>query len=264
MATLITNVNLFDGREFHGPSTVFFSDDVIRFVNTNSASAIPDDKGESVTVIDGSGQTLLPGLIDAHVHADHASAASAFPPFGVTTVLDMGTRKTTEELDSLRQRTATAESNNTPLPSFLSSGLFASAPGSRHAMMFRLPDAEQVKSPSEAEPFVQARVADGADYIKLIADVPGFPEETLAALAAAARRHGKLSVAHAASSMAYARAARAGVDVLTHIPTDAVLPDELVAQMAAEGRAVVPTVIMMAGSKQLLGVYFHLFQPCVV
>ena len=55
-----------------------------------------------------------------------------------------------------------------------------------------------------------ARVAEGADYIKLIVDTPGPDQEILDALVAASQRHRKLTVAHATSTAALDMAYRLG------------------------------------------------------
>lgn len=62
--TLITNVNVFDGKNealMHGAS-VLIEGKLIKQVSAGSIDA-PD-----ATVIDGSGKTLMPGLIDGHAH----------------------------------------------------------------------------------------------------------------------------------------------------------------------------------------------------
>jgi hypothetical protein len=51
--------------------------------------------------------------------------------------------------------------------------------------------------PEMAADFVAARVAEGSDYIKVIADVPGPSQETLNAVIAAAHSYKKLVIAHA-------------------------------------------------------------------
>ncbi|RZS34044.1 amidohydrolase family protein [Herbihabitans rhizosphaerae] len=62
--------------------------------------------------------------------------------------------------------------------------------------------------------------------------MPGLDRPTLDALAAAGRAHGLTVVAHAVD---------AGVLVLQHVPTDP-LPDDLIAEIAARGVAVTPTL----------------------
>ena len=91
------------------------------------------------------------------------------------------------------------------------------------------------------------RVAEGSDYIKIIMGSPGADHDqaTVDALVAAAHRHGKLAVAHASSAAAVAKARQAGVDVLTHVPLDQALDEAAAAQLAADGRILIPTLTMM-------------------
>jgi imidazolonepropionase-like amidohydrolase len=67
-ATLFLNVRVFDGRSatLSPSSSVLVKGKTIEQVSTSAidANAIP-----TVTVIDGQGRTLMPGLIDAHWHA---------------------------------------------------------------------------------------------------------------------------------------------------------------------------------------------------
>ncbi|MDQ1165571.1 hypothetical protein [Flavobacterium sp. SORGH_AS_0622] len=77
----ISNVNVFDGKNVIGIKTVVFSDGVI----TSILNDLPEDISE---VIDGSGCTLLPGLIDAHVHTSVEFLKDALK-FGITTELEM-------------------------------------------------------------------------------------------------------------------------------------------------------------------------------
>jgi imidazolonepropionase-like amidohydrolase len=66
-ATLYQNVRVFDGvsDKLTGPMNVLISGNKIKTISSGSI-AIPKDS--EVTVINGNGRTLMPGLIDAHVH----------------------------------------------------------------------------------------------------------------------------------------------------------------------------------------------------
>src|ERR1700753_398582 len=61
--TAIRNVRLFDGERVVPHATVVWSDG--RIIAAGANTKVP----EGAEVIDGSGDTLLPGLIDAHTHA---------------------------------------------------------------------------------------------------------------------------------------------------------------------------------------------------
>ena len=91
------------------------------------------------------------------------------------------------------------------------------------------------------------RIAEGADYIKLIADIPGPDQVTLDALIAASHRHGKLAVAHAMSTAALDMALHAGVDMITHAPLDRRLTESTAARILAQECVIIPTLTMMKG-----------------
>jgi imidazolonepropionase-like amidohydrolase len=220
----ITNVRVFDGRQLAPGSTVVIHGGVI---GTDPAGA---------QVIDGAGGVLLPGLIDAHVHLDAPEQLAVLAGFGVTTALDMASvPRVSAALRGLAGQTD-IRSACTP----------AVAPGSLHA---HLPGGETglIGGPEEASRFVAERVADGADYIKIVIGSPfaDHDQATIDALVTAAHEHGKLVVAHASSVQAVAKAQAAGADVLTHAPLDQALDAPSAARAAAAGRVVVPTLTMM-------------------
>lgn len=62
---VFTNVRVFDGTadSLSAPTTVVVRGNVIAAIGPDAAPAAPE-----ATIIDGTGQTLMPGLIDNHVH----------------------------------------------------------------------------------------------------------------------------------------------------------------------------------------------------
>src|SRR6201996_9241983 len=193
----LTNVRVFDGRELRGPTTVVLEGGIV-----GNAPA-------GARVIDAGGATLLPGLIDAHVHLLEQRHLQRLAAFGVTTALDMGAWPPSM-VDSLRNRTGMAD--------IRSAGIPATIAGSAHSHLPGYPAGELVDGPTGAAGFVADRIAEGADYIKLIADIPGPDQETLDALVATSHRAGKRTVAHAVSTAALDMALHAGVDMVTHVP----------------------------------------------
>ncbi len=78
-ATLaFTHVRVFDGER------VLVDQDVL--VDGTTIVAVGSNLGvpAGATVVDGTGKTLLPGLIDAHVHVHDAAALEQALVFGVT------------------------------------------------------------------------------------------------------------------------------------------------------------------------------------
>src|SRR5687768_4389129 len=89
-AYVIRNVRVFDGETVAGRQTVVIRDGNIAAVG--ATVAVPAGAQE----VSGEGRTLLPGLMDAHVHLPLFGAAAALQQnlaFGVTTVVVMGTNQ---------------------------------------------------------------------------------------------------------------------------------------------------------------------------
>jgi imidazolonepropionase-like amidohydrolase len=225
MKTALTNARVFDGRRLVPGSTVVIEN-----------TAIGSDPSGAQR-IDAAGRVLLPGLIDAHVHIDGPHQLAALAGHGVTTALDMASvPAVTAPLRGLPGQT-----------DIRSACIPAIAPGSLHASFPGVGPAGLISGPDEAKQFVADRVAEGADYIKIVIGSPFADHEqaTIDALVAAAHERGKLVVAHASSAESVAKAQAAGADVLTHAPLDQPLGQAAVAQAAAAGRTVVPTLTMM-------------------
>src|SRR5437660_8631001 len=77
------HVRIFDGHQFSGPANVLVEGGKIKSVG------ILVKKPAGAEVIAGDGLTLLPGLIDSHVHVFGAAHLIQALAFGVTTELDM-------------------------------------------------------------------------------------------------------------------------------------------------------------------------------
>jgi imidazolonepropionase-like amidohydrolase len=184
-----------------------------------------------------SGGYLIPGLIDCHVHVVGADTLATFAANGVTTVLDMANPISLTK--PLRGMSRVAD--------LRAAGPAATHPESAHAQRMHAGPVVLVASPSEADPWVAARVNEGADYIKIVIDLPGFDQETVDAFVAAAHARERKVVAHASRADAATMAQRAGVDILTHAPLDRAIGDEQAAELVAAGAIIVPTLTMMEG-----------------
>ncbi len=224
--TAITNVRVFDGQRLGELTTVVIDGEVI------------GGDADGARVIDGQGGVLLPGLIDAHVHLHGEETLRQMSYFGVTTGLDMATWPP-EKLNALRGRVG--------LTDIRSPGMPATAAGSVHSLLLPLVQDAFVANPEDAVRYVSNRVAEGVDYIKVIADVPGPDQATLNALVAAAHQHQKFVVAHASAFIPFRMAQDAKVDMITHSPRDKALDNEAVARMVADQCVSIPTLTMMEG-----------------
>ncbi|MFD9701661.1 amidohydrolase family protein [Lentzea sp. NPDC059081] len=210
-------------------------------------------KGERITaeeppdvVVDGAGKVLLPGLVDAHVHTVRGRADLLdLARWGVTTGLDMGTWPSSFVAE-MRRQTGGAQIFTATTP--------AAGAGGGHAKMPGFPAEGVITTPDEGRAFVERRVAEGADFIKIITEAAppeGMDQATVNAIVAAAHGHGLLVVAHSVTTGAFRVAVEAGVDVSTHAPLDAVLDDDTVRRMHELGVVSSPTLVMMRGVAEL-------------
>ena len=226
----ITNVRVFDGNTLTDERTVVIDNGVI----SNATTAD--------TIVDGQHGTLLPGLIDCHVHLATIANLEHATQWGITTMLDMGS-PSMALTDSLRHRHGLADIRG--------AGNVACAPGGMPITSMGYPASSAVTGPADASRFVSERIAEGADYIKVIVEDPDVKGSvvldvaTIAALVEAAHQRGLKVIAHVTTVAAFKHAANAGIDVLTHAPVDADIDDTLAHAFAERGVVSVPTLIAM-------------------
>jgi imidazolonepropionase-like amidohydrolase len=211
---VVSDVRLFDGEQVTEHRNVVVSG--ARILQVGGVDLLPPD----AEVIDGGGRTLLPGFIDSHVHlpASPERALSQSLSLGVTTVIDMF--NTAETLLTLKRIEA---ADSFELADLRVAGIGATAPGGWPTSPTPYPT---ISTPVEAEAFVQARLAEGSDFIKIFYDDlirfgnpprPMISEDTLRALIEAATAHGRVSVVHVATEAQARAAIRAGGGGLAHL-----------------------------------------------
>jgi imidazolonepropionase-like amidohydrolase len=206
------NVDVFDGYHILRGRTVMVEGGMIRSVT--AAGVSPPDPA---VVIDGAGRTLLPGLIDAHVHIGHEETLEQAAALGVTTVLDMWGDPST--LISLKKEIEQGEHPNAA--DFRTAGTGATVPRG-HPTQIAGPKFPTLGAGDDVQAFVDARFADGSDYLKIIYDhfLPTLSVEQLHALVLAAHKRNRLVVAHEGTQSEGLDEMRAGVDGVEHIFDD--------------------------------------------
>jgi imidazolonepropionase-like amidohydrolase len=233
---LFQHVRVFDGNQVTPDADVLIENGKIKDVGPNLVS-------DNAKIVDGTGKTLLPGLIDAHVHVHGADTLEQALIFGVTTELDM--------MMSPRLEYELKSHENERMASFFSAGLPATVPGG-HGTEYGL-DIPTITLPSEAQKFVDARLREGSDYIKIMytagviigprgRERPTLNKQTLAALIAATHERHRLAVVHIGSVEGAREAIEAGADGLAHIFHGSSAPKDFGQFMAAHHAFVIPTL----------------------
>ncbi|MHB0885206.1 MAG: metal-dependent hydrolase family protein [Bacillota bacterium] len=268
---VIKNARLIDGtgREPVAKATVVIDGE--RITAAGPSVAVRGPEGERVETIDAGGRTLLPGLIDSHIHItgtgdpDVLKAIRKTVPYvalesavnarktleaGFTTIRDAGG----EWLVDISLRDAIRD-GVVPGPRMLVSGTPLSITGG-HGDHFFPPEIEfkgrsVVDSPDEARKAAREQLRAGADLIKLMAtggvmsekDLPTSRGMTIAEMEAAieeAHNVGKKTLAHAQGANGIKNAILAGIDSIEH---GFYLTDEIIELMLERGVFLVPTLV---------------------
>lgn len=237
----VVDVTLFDGEAFRRNQDVWIEDGRVRALGPRLR--LPED----LPRVDGRGHTLLPGLIDGHVHTFGGTLGDALR-FGVTSVLDQFTDPTL----LAGARAARDEIARTGQADLFSAGMLATAPGG-HGTQFGMA-VEPLTEPASAAAWVRARKDEGSDWIKIVSEdgrpyggeMPTLDGETIGALIAAAHAEGLLAVVHVSGIEPALEAVSQGADGLVHVWIDEVIAEEDARRVAEAGVFVVPTLSVIA------------------
>ena len=237
----ITHVRLFDGEHTLQDQTIIVREGKIAAIG-NKVSVPP-----GTPEIEGAGRTLLPGLIDAHVHAYPENSLREAEALGVTTVLDMFNDPGKVREDKAEEGSGAGLAG----ADIYSSGILATVPHG-HGTEYGF-DIPTLTTPAEAQGWVDARIAEGSDYIKIILEdgsivghsIPTLDRPTLNALIIAAHKRHKLAVCHVGTYQDAREAIEAGADGLMHLFIDRMPEPGFGAFVAAHHVFVVPTLSVL-------------------
>lgn len=257
--------NLFDGERALGPGTVLMQGGRITAVDTTGA---PPPAG-SLTHDFGTGVTVMPGLIDCHVHLSldaspqamanvaaeddetllrHMTAAATTALHaGVTTVRDLGDRR----FLSLRLRDHLAH-NGIPAPTIVAAGPPLTTRGGHLAVL-----GGEAEGADELKAAVDDRAMRGCEVVKVIASggvtTPGstphdvqYGPRDLRHVVDQAHERGLRTAAHVHAVSSIVHALAAGFDSLEHVTfmtADGVAADQRLIEEIAESGSFVSLTI---------------------
>lgn len=276
--TLIRNVNIFNGRD----SVLMENRDVLIEEGTIKSISNSINAQNHFNIIDGAGKTLMPGLIDAHVHLSGSGAVpweevkadveynlQAYLYCGITTVYDLG--GLAGDISGIAEEVANGQVIgpsvfNTHIPITVKNG--HPIPLTKIMLPWPLKHFVNVLAPtiedaSEAPEIIESYVDKDIDYVKVICDQipPGAPEinfDQLKALITESHRVGKKVFVHIGSPKNAVDAIRAGADVLAHGIWRGELSEEQAVYIAESN---VPIIYTASGFVNVAAIHHSEYDP---
>ncbi len=274
---LLANAHVFDGARVHEHASVLIEDG--RIVRLGHAG---DGVPEGTATIDLGGRTLMPGLIDSHVHVSGRvpkTAQGAEPAYdgtaghflqaqlrdylrlGVTTLRDVGSQGMQPQEARQAMRYGAFRG-----PRLLTCAkiISATAPGGRfYGTMYREAD-----GPDDIRKAVREQIRVGADFVKVMTtgarsneledpEPTQLTDEEFGALVDEAHRLGYRVAAHVEGNAGAEAAIAHGMDTIEHGIYLNQRP-ELLERMAADGRTLIPT---LSGYYWMAGLPEHTLDP---
>jgi imidazolonepropionase-like amidohydrolase len=243
----------FDAAGVIEDATVIVRGDRIEAVGPAGEVAVP----EGARVHEGLGRTLLPGLVDAHVHLAGRALRGLDPSpeaaarralwFGVTTVVDLNAEP--QSIFALRERSRISNE----LPRVLCAGAAIAAEGG-HGTQGGFP-ALRLHVDGDAESLVARAAALAPDFVKIMIDEGGYAlepkraapsDEDVAKVIAASHAAGLFVAAHVVEARTARRVAARGADVLAHLPFEGEIDGPFARDLASRGTRVIPALAAVA------------------
>ncbi|HEV8342670.1 MAG TPA: amidohydrolase family protein [Candidatus Binatia bacterium] len=184
------------------------------------------------TVVDLTGKFVVPGIINAHGHvgAKTEPQLRQYALYGVTTATSMQTDP--DEVIQVREAQKRGELRGARVST----------------VKYRFAPDPEVVTPQQARAKVDEIVAAGADYIKVWVDSQfgkqaKLTPEFCAAVLEQARKHGKLTFAHAYELSDAKMLVERGLNVLGHNVRDREVDSDFIAMLKQRNVTLIPTLI---------------------
>ena len=224
--TAIKDVFVFDGYRFTTPQTVCIDGGYITSLGRCDDAHL---------VVNGTGQFLIPGLIENHVHLTDVQSLENLTSYGVTTVMHMNCGN----YDQCKMM-----ANQKGLADFLFAGRSAVGNGSLHSQQDPTRPRDTLIYPNtNVTQFVEWQFNNGSNFHKITAEIYGpSTEQQIEMVRTAHEYYHKQTMTHASSVDAYHQAVESRTDGIQHVPDDGIIPDNLIKKILSRNQFVTPTI----------------------
>ncbi|RWA12450.1 hypothetical protein EKO27_g2637 [Xylaria grammica] len=222
--TAIQNVHVFDGQGFTNPRSVVFAN-----------GQLTADTVGIETVVDGTGQFLIPGLIDAHVHVPDIAGLANITSYGVTTALNMACR-------DYMACAALRNHNQADLASLLSAGVAAVGNGTGNGALQPPPD-QLVYPDTDLSQLVAWAFGNGSDYYKIVAKTGGLAQIQQDTIVSTAHNiFNRQTMTHASDLASFKQAVASRSDGIQHMADDGLLSTAIITTIKGNRQFITPTM----------------------
>ena len=238
---VIRNVGLFDGERDLGI--------VDLAINADTIAAISQNPLASDSVVDGTGKYLVPGLVNSHVHIWEAAQLKEAYWAGV--LANMGMHASNPSRDGVMKDLGLENGH----AFYYTAGVAATVPGGHPTQI--APGIETINDSVSVQQFVDHRIGEGADHIKIIKESSpwfGSPEgppslsyDSIEKLIDFTHSKGLKAVVHIGALDEMVRTAALKPDGFVHLwylSTDSDLTEEKLNIIKGSGAFVVPTALV--------------------
>ena len=228
--TVLTRATIIDGTGAPPQKDITIVMESGRIRDMGPAPKVPTPAG--ATVLDLTGKFVVPGIINAHGHvgAKTEPQLRQYALYGVTTATSMQTDP--DEVVQVKEAQKRGELRGARVST----------------VKYRFAPDPEVVTPQQARAKVDEIVAAGADYIKVWVD-GGFgtraklTPEFCAAVLEQARKHGKLTFAHAYELSDARMLVEQGLNVLAHNVRDREVDSQFITMLKQRNVTLIPTLI---------------------
>ncbi len=229
--TIIKNVNVFEG-EYYMENTNFVFD------STGIVDITRDISQYSGKYIDGKNRTIIPPMLNAHVHVNDKKQLIEAQRNGIFALLDMHN-------DDSRAAYFRTFRDSLAYAYFYSAGSGATVPGGHGTQWYPVPTINDSVSPAK---FTAQRIKNGADYIKILCE-SHFPKNVdfiqTRVVIQIAHSYKKMCVAHVSTLNDARVLTPQGIDGFVHIWTEGSATDGQLRFMKSKGPFIVPTLYVI-------------------
>jgi imidazolonepropionase-like amidohydrolase len=240
----IADVKLFDGNKVTEHANIYVKKGkIVQIDSSNQTSFLKSKK-----IIDGKNKTLIPGLINAHCHLSSSNDLKDAAQAGILTMIELF-RMQENTIQRFRKLAEKPQYAN-----FFTAGMAADMPNGVFKLYTQQINNLAPKTQKEAVQFIQDRVEQQVDFIKIIFDsrLPEkFSDSLFDVLISETHKNNLLAVVHSELLGDADYEFDHGADIIAHGWIDSLISDETLLKWRSREFYITPTLLIHCKAKKI-------------